>query len=60
MTDELEYPFDIDSADDIEQKTQELTEFWYNRWLLKRLTTVDIIEPLERFDVDPILVSATR
>lgn len=60
MSEELDYPFDINSAEDIDQKTQQMVTFWYRRWLLHRLESVDIIERLERFDMNAILVSATR
>lgn len=60
MSDELDYPFDIGSPESISQKTQEMIDFWYTRWLEKRLTSVDIIERLNQFDLNSVLVSTTR
>lgn len=60
ITDELNYPFDIRDVNDIERKTSGLIDYWYTRWFMSRLRSVDIIERLERFDVNSILVSATR
>lgn len=60
ISDELDYPFDISSPESISQKTQEMVDFWYTRWLGKRLTSVDIIERLNQFDLNSFLVSATR
>lgn len=60
IADELDYPFDISSPESVSQKTQEMADFWYTRWLEKRLTSVDIIERLNQFDLNLVLVSATR
>lgn len=60
IADELDYPFDISSPESVSQKTQEMVDFWYARWLEKRLTSVDIIERLNQFDLNSVLVSATR
>lgn len=60
ISDELDYPFDISSPESVSQKTQEIADFWYTRWLEKRLTSVDIIERLTQFDLNSVLVSATR
>ena len=54
---DLEYNFNIDSKEDVNTKTQELVDYWYNRWLLKRLTTVDIIKRLKEFDLTEYLLS---
>lgn len=60
ISDELDYPFDIRSPESVSQKTKEMADFWYTRWLEKRLTSVDIIERLNQFDLNSVLVSATR
>lgn len=60
VTDELDYPFDINNIEEIQQRTQELADYWYNRWLMSRLRSVDITERLEQFNMNAILVSATR
>ncbi|MCD7919354.1 MAG: DUF4338 domain-containing protein [Clostridiales bacterium] len=54
--DDVDYGFDINDENDIEQKTQEIIEFWYTRWLEKRLTTVDIDERLNAFKLSDILL----
>lgn len=59
-TDQLDYPFDIDNNEDIDQKTKNLIEFWYKRWLLMRLKSVDIIQRLDNFNPNDILLSRTR
>ena len=56
----LDFPFDIHDEQSVSDKTQELIDFWYHRWLLKRLESVDIIGRLEGFDPNSILVSTTR
>ena len=60
ISDELDYPFDINSPESVSQRTQEMVDFWYTRWLEKRLTSVDIIDRLNQFDLNSVLVSATR
>lgn len=59
-TKELLYPFDINNGDDIKLVTQQLIDFWYERWLEKRITTVDIVSRLESFDKDSITVGLMR
>lgn len=59
-TDKLEYPFDINDFCDIEDCTQKMIDFWYDRWLKTRLQSVNIVERLTDFDVNSVLVSMTR
>ena len=59
-TDELNYSFDITSNDDVNKKTQGLIEYWYERWMSKRLHTVDIIQRLQAFTPESIMLSYTR
>ena len=59
-TDELKYPFDINSEEDINLETQKLIDFWYEKWLERRITTVDIVTRLESFNIDSITVSLMR
>ncbi|MDD4510954.1 MAG: DUF4338 domain-containing protein [Oscillospiraceae bacterium] len=59
-TDELDYPFDITSNEDVLAKTQEMIDYWYERWMCTRLHTVDIIQRLGAFTWESILVSNTR
>lgn len=51
------YNFNIEDEDDIANKTQELIEYWYERWLKMRLYSVDIVERLQKFDIDRFLLS---
>lgn len=57
VEDKLDYNFDITSDQDVQDKTQELIDYWYKRWMEKRLTTVDIIERLNSFDIQEYLLS---
>lgn len=59
-TDDLQYPFDIDDIGSVEAGTQKIIDYWYTRWLLTRLTTVDIVDRLGRFNVASVLVSMMR
>lgn len=59
-TDDLEYPFDLGNAEDVQAKTQELINYWYSRWMTKRLSTVDIIKRLQAFTPESIMLSYTR
>lgn len=51
-SDELKYNFDINSEEDVKDKTESLIYFWYNRWLLSRLTSVDIDTRLSEFNIE--------
>ncbi len=55
-TDAVDYGFDIKNEDEVRQRTQALIDYWYTRWLTKRLTTVDIIQRLDDFCVDDFLL----
>lgn len=59
-TENIRYPFDVSNNDDVLAKTQEMIDFWYNRWMTKRLKTVDIVQRLESFSLEEILLSYTR
>ena len=58
VDDDVDYGFDLNSPEDVSQKTQEIIEFWYSRWLETRLTTVDIQERLENFRVSDLLLGS--
>lgn len=45
----VDYGFNMNDENDVVNKTQEIIDFWYVRWLEKRLTTVDIDERLRAF-----------
>ena len=53
---DVNYGYDLNDPAIVEQKTQELIDYWYNRWLTKRLTTVDIEQRLTDFDIETILL----
>lgn len=57
MDDKPIYNFNIEDENDILKKTQELVDFWYERWLKMRLYSVDIIDRLQKFDIDRFLLS---
>ena len=59
-TDNLNYPFDITSNEDVIAKTQDMIDYWYERWMRKRLRTVDIIQRLQNFTPESIILSYTR
>lgn len=59
-TSELDYPFDIEDEENVLTVTQGMIDYWYDRWLRKRLTTVDIYERLNAFEKETVLVSMMR
>ena len=60
FTDELEYPFDVNDPEVVTRKTNDLIDYWYNRWLCSRLLSVDIVDRLEHFNVNTIILGAAR
>jgi len=58
--DDLEYSFNIDDDDEVEKVTQELINYWYERWLKMRIKSVDIVQRLDDFKPEAILLSHTR
>ncbi len=55
-TNEVDYGFNLDNEDEVELKTQELINYWYNHWLIRRLDNVDIVQRLDSFRVDNFLL----
>lgn len=53
---DVDYGYDLNNDAEIEQKTQALIDFWYNRWLTMRLTSVDIEQRLSDFNIEHILL----
>ena len=51
------FGYDIHSDIDVQKYTQELIDFWYDRWLLMRIKSVDIDDRLSLFDSKDILLS---
>lgn len=56
IEEDVDYGFDLNDENVVQKTTQELIEFWYSRWLEKRLTTVDIEERLNSFKVAELLL----
>lgn len=57
IDDEIDYGFDLKDPSSVNEHTQELIDYWYDRWLEMRLTSVDIEERLSRFDDTDVLLS---
>lgn len=53
-----DYGFNLDCEEEVAQGTQALIDYWYDRWLTRRLTTVDIIQRLSDFRVDDFLLGS--
>ena len=46
----------MNNETEVIQKTQELIEYWYTRWLEMRLTSIDIEQRLSAFNINDILL----
>lgn len=57
FTDELHYNFHVDNEEEISNRTQEIIDYWYERWLKTRLGSVNIEERLDAFNADKLLLS---
>lgn len=57
IDDEVDYGFDINNNEEVEGKTKELIDYWYNRWLLMRLESIDVVERLNSFNKKDVLLS---
>ncbi len=53
---DVQYGYDLNDQAQVQGKTQDLINYWYDRWLLKRITTVDIMQRLNDFDIESILL----
>ena len=53
---DVDYGYNIDDPAEVERKTQDLIDYWYSRWLMMRLDTVDIEQRLTDFNVENILL----
>jgi hypothetical protein len=51
----LDYYFPIDG--NVDRYTVEMINFWRKRWFLKRIENVDLLDRLNRFNKDSVLVS---
>lgn len=56
LTNDVDYGYDLSNYLEVQQKTQDLIDFWYNRWLLMRLKSIDIEQRLSEFKIDDILL----
>lgn len=52
----VDYGFDLNDETEVSKITQEICDYWYLRWLKKRLTTVDILKRLSDFNVSELLL----
>lgn len=57
LDDQIDYGFDLTDPESVNEHTQELIDYWYNRWMLMRLKSVDIVDRLSRFDKTDVLLS---
>lgn len=57
LDDEPDFGYDIHSNQEVQKHTQELIDYWYERWLLMRIKSIDIEERLSRFNSKDILLS---
>lgn len=53
---DADYGYDLNNKVEVEQKTQELIDYWCQRWMKKRLETVDIVQRLEQFEIERFLL----
>ena len=53
---DVDYGYDLDDINAVQQKTQDLIDYWYDRWLMMRLTTIDIEQRLEDFNAESIIL----
>lgn len=53
---QLTYFFPLDGNE--ERYTEEITDYWRKRWLLKRLDSIDLISRISRFKKESILVGS--
>lgn len=56
-TSDLQYAFDLENPDSIATTTKQMSDYWYNRWLMSRINTVDIEERLKAFKVEEFMLS---
>lgn len=56
-TSDLQYAFDLENPDSIMQTTKKMSDYWYDRWLMSRINTVDIETRLKAFKVDDFMLS---
>lgn len=57
IEDEVDYGYDLNNPVEVAKYTQELIDYWYERWMKMRLESVDIIERLGKFDADEVYLS---
>lgn len=56
LSDKVDYGLDLSNEREVRDNTQYLIDYWYKRWLEKRLTTVDIVQRLESFNASELLL----
>lgn len=53
---DVDYGYDLNNPRVVQQETQKLIDYWYDRWLTTRLTSVDIEQRLNDFNIENILL----
>ena len=56
LSNTADYGLDLNDIQEVMNKTQYLIDYWYARWLETRLTSVDIVQRLERFRPSMLLL----
>lgn len=56
LSNTADYGLDLNDTQEVMNKTQYLIDYWYERWLETRLTTVDIVRRLESFRPSTLLL----
>lgn len=56
LSNTADYGLDLNDTQEVMNKTQYLIDYWYERWLETRLTTVDIVRRLENFRPSTLLL----
>lgn len=56
LDNKVDFGYDIYNETEVNQRTQELIDYWYTRWMTMRLTSVDIEQRLNAFNINDILL----
>lgn len=56
LDNDVDYGYDMNNETEVNQKTQELIDYWYTRWLEMRLNSIDIEQRLSAFNINDILL----
>ena len=53
---DVDFGLNINNTREVEEKTQYLIDYWYNRWLMARIQNVNIEERLGQFQISDLLL----